>query len=147
MSVVELESPAFTFKLRPDRRPRLAEPLPVRLVAIADVALPAPSGVELRLDAFYEDILGFQRSVDRHQLVYHADNADLRFDVVDRPVAHPSLRPTGIAVPLLAEVMPKLAEAEIEYTLQRGMNPGMESLLLLDPAGNWVEVTDMRAVG
>jgi catechol-2,3-dioxygenase len=131
----------------PDPRPRMAEPLPVRLVAINHVRLPAPAGVEVRMDSFYEDIFRFQRADDRHQLIYHADNFDLRFDVLDRPVMHASIRPTGIEVPLLADIAQRLTEAEIEYTVQRGIFPGLESLLLLDPAGNWIEVTDARSVG
>ncbi|HEV7302339.1 MAG TPA: hypothetical protein VGN72_23575 [Tepidisphaeraceae bacterium] len=130
-----------------DVRPRMAEPLPVRLVAINDVQLPAPAGVEVKLDAFYEGIFRFARSADLHELVYHADNFDLRFTVLDRPVPHASIRPTGIEVPLLADITQRLTEAEIEYTVQRGIFPGLESLLLLDPAGNWIEVTDQRAVG
>jgi catechol-2,3-dioxygenase len=145
--LVELEPAAeIPFVPRPDCRARMAEPLPVRLIAVADVSLPAPAGVEVQLDAFYVDILGFQRSIDRHVLVYHADNVDLWFTVTDPPVRHEKLRPTGIAVPLLSEIAQRLTDAEIEFTHQRGMVPGLESLLLLDPAGNWVEITDTRAV-
>ena len=34
----------------------------------------------------------------------------------------------------------------MEYTRQRGLNLGEESLVLLDPAGNWVEIVEMRVV-
>src|SRR3954454_9604123 len=44
-----------------DRRRRMPEPLPVRLVAVADVRLPATAGLERELDAFYVDLLGFER--------------------------------------------------------------------------------------
>lgn len=144
---MELEEPQFPFKPEPDRRPFMPKPLPVRLVAVADVTLPTMAGLGDKLDAFYADLLGFERSDDRSQIVYHADNLDLRFVIVEQqPVPHPSMKPTGIAVPLLSELVPQLLAAEIEFTHQRGMFVGMESLLLLDPAGSWIEVTDMRTV-
>ncbi len=147
LDILELEDPSFPFKPEPDRRPSMPEPLPVRLVAVADVTLPTMAGIDDKLDAFYVELLGFGRSEDRNQIVYHADNHDLRFQVVaELPVPHPTMRPTGIAVPLLSETIARLLAAEIEYTHQRGMFVGMESLLLLDPAGNWIEITDMRAV-
>ena len=37
-------------------------------------------------------------------------------------------------------------EAKIEYVRQRTLTPGEESLVLLDPAGNWVELVEYRAV-
>jgi len=40
----------------------------------------------------------------------------------------------------------KLIEAKIEYTRQRALLAGRESLLLLDPAGNWVELVQVQAV-
>jgi catechol-2,3-dioxygenase len=143
---IELDEPTSVPPRAADRRPVMPEPLPVRLVAVADVVLPAPAGVEVQLDAFYEDVLGFVRYDDPHRLVYHADNFDLAFEVSDRPVRHDKLRPLGVIVPLLADVVARLVERQIEYSYQRGINPGAESLVLLDPAGNWVEMTDTRGV-
>jgi hypothetical protein len=37
-------------------------------------------------------------------------------------------------------------EAKIEYMRQKTLTPGQESLVLLDPAGNWVELVEYRAV-
>jgi hypothetical protein len=190
----------------PDRRPRVPEPLPVRLVAVDDVRLPATAGLERELDAFYVDLLGFAREggpprprrpvepplgmspepgrltalppmglglrhreelrreeartavatvqpaasptapADRAGPVYEADNFRLRFEIVEGLVVRESLRPLGIEVPSLAEAEAKLLGAEIEHTRQRGLAPGQESIVLLDPAGNWVELVEMRLV-
>lgn len=192
----------------PDRRARVPEPLPVRLVAVADVRLPATAGLERQLDAFYVDLLGFAReggpprprrpaepplgmSPEPRRLtpmppvalglknqdpsrgeaarptlgppaapptatatdeaggagpVYEAENFRLRFDVVEGLIVRETLRPLGIEVPSLADAEAKLVEAEVEHTRQRGLAPGQETIVLLDPAGNWVELVEMRLV-
>jgi hypothetical protein len=176
--------------------------LPVRLVSVDDVRLPAPAGAERELDAFYVVLLGFEREDvelkrprpraepllggarrgatapplvlglrDREQNsspappgaadpwqapegpegpegpVYRADNFRLRFQTLEPPVVRDGLRAQGIEVPSLAEAEAKLIEAEIEYTWERGLMPGRESLLLQDPAGNWVELVESRVAG
>ena len=40
----------------------------------------------------------------------------------------------------------RLIEAEIPYLRQKGVTLGTVSLLLLDPAGNWLELTEVRAI-
>jgi hypothetical protein len=130
---------------RVDRRPRIPEPLPVRLVAVEDVRLPGPIGVDEELDAFYAGLLLFERVGE--ELAYRADNFILRFELADRPVVHESLRPLGIEVLSLAETEKRIIDAELEYTRQRGVTPGSETLLLLDPAGNWIEVGEIRLIG
>ncbi len=128
-----------------DRRPRMPEPLPVRLVAIDDVLLLSPPGIEDKLDAFYIDLLQFQRL--ESALAYQSENFVLRFDVQpDRPVLHESLRAQGIEVQSLLDAQRKLNDLEIEYIPQRGLTLGSESLLLLDPAGNWLELVESRLV-
>ena len=130
---------------RPDRGPRIPEPLPVRLVAVDDVRLPAPAGVEDKLDAFYVDLLEFQRVAG--ELAYQSDNFMLRFEVArDRPIPHESLRPQGIEVMSLAQTEKRLLDQEIEYSRQRSLTPGQQSLLLLDPAGNWIVIEEMRLI-
>src|SRR5688572_7744007 len=44
-----------------DRRPRMPEPLPVRVLAVEDVRLPATAGLEPQLDDFYVGLFGFER--------------------------------------------------------------------------------------
>jgi hypothetical protein len=141
-----LELEVATHELKPvvDKRMRIPEPLPVRLVAVDHVRLPAPAGVEVKLDAFYAGLLEFERI--EGELAYRADNFILRFDVSEAPVPHESLRPQQIEVLSLADLEKKLIDLEIEYSRQRGLMPGDQTLLLLDPAGNWVEILEYRIV-
>jgi hypothetical protein len=143
-SPLELESPTREFKPAPDNRLRMPEPLPVRLIAVEDVILPAPAGTEAELDDFYVKLLQFERIAS--ELSYRADNFVLRFDVVEHPVAHDSLRATQIEVLSLADAEQKLIDSEVQYTRQRGVSPGQETLLLLDPGGNWIELIEYRQV-
>jgi hypothetical protein len=184
-----------------DRRRRMPEPLPVRLVSVADVRLPATAGLERQLDAFYVGLLGFEREgvarkpkvqldptrSTNHQLVisssadagprdvkasksgrdaagdapddpagaagveivgpvYAAENFRLHFELFEGLVVREALRPLGIEVPSLAEAEAKLVEAEVEFTRQRGLFVGEETLFLLDPAGTWIEIYEMRPV-
>jgi hypothetical protein len=141
----ELE-PATGRVPRVDRRPRIDQPLPVNLVAVEDVRMPAPAGVEPRLDAFYLALLGFERMPPDTQLIYRAENFALHFDVQERPVEHANLRPLEIEIPSLAEVEMRLIEGEYEYVRQRGVVLGTETIVLRDPAGNWIELIELRAI-
>jgi hypothetical protein len=134
-----------------DPRPRLPEPLPVRLVAVENVRMIAPRDSEAELDAFYVGFLGFDRycggpDVPDGELAFRAENLLLRFAFLDPPIVHETLRPQGIEVLDLAELEKRFIEAEMEYTRERGITPGRETLLLLDPAGNWVEIGEIRLV-
>ena len=148
---MELE-PGTNFTPQVDRRPRIPEPLPVRLIAVDDVRLPAPAGQEERLDAFYVRLLWFQRDERRRsELVYRADNFRLLFDLKE-PWAPPQppnddFRHVGIELASLAEVEEKLIELEWPYERHKSVMTGRESLVLLDPAGNWVEVFERKHVG
>jgi hypothetical protein len=146
---MELEQPSFDFKPRIDRRPLIPEPLPVRLVAIDDVHLPAAAGREVELDAFYVGLWGFERdeSAPEGVIAYHAENFRLCFDVLEPPLRREELRPTGIIVESLAAAGQKLIDAEIEYERQRGVAPGEQLIVLLDPAGNWIALSEARSVG
>ena len=144
---LELEAPPGEYEPKVDRRPRIPEPLPVKLVAVADVTMVTPACVAPKLDAFYVGLFGFERVPRESKLLYRSENFMLRFDVLEKPVVHESMRPQGIEVASLAEAEHKLIEAELEYTRQRGVLPGQESIVLLDPAGNWVELVEYRPVG
>jgi hypothetical protein len=143
---LELEPGNPEFSPVVDRRARMDEPLPVRLIAIADVRLKAPAGVEKQLDLFYVTMLGFERMAPPEELIYRADNFLLKFQLAERPVVHDSLRAIAIEVVSLREAEQKLIDAELEYTRQRGISPGGDSLVLLDPAGNWVELVEQRVL-
>jgi len=126
-----------------DARPRMPEPLPVRLVAVNDVRMTARPEALPRLDGLYVDILGFVRHSSQGAPLYRADNFDLHFEVrSDR--AREDCRVVQIEVPSLAAVERKLIDAGIEYTRIRGLVPSTESLVLSDPAGNWIELVESR---
>jgi len=147
MESFELE-PSSGFEPVEDRRPRMDEPLPVKLVAVDDVRMICPGGIEEELDTFYVGLWQFQRDVGEAGVVYRADNFRLRFAVVpEDQMERESLRPQGIEVMSLAEAEEKLIERELEYVRQRGLTPGQASLPLLDPAGNWVEIFECRPIG
>ena len=144
--IMEVDSPTTPFVLGADRRRRVPEPLPVRLVTVADARLPAPRDMEPQLDAFYAGLWSFEREVGWPVPVYRAENFNIRFDVSDPPIRREDMRPLGIEVPSLADAEHKLIDHEIRYARQKGVNPGEGSLLLLDPAGNWIEITESRGV-
>ncbi|MCS7033246.1 MAG: VOC family protein [Phycisphaerae bacterium] len=150
---MELEPSRVEFTPVPDSRPTLPEPLPVRLVAIDNVRSVAIAGLEREMDQLYRSILQFERRANltlpdgRQVLVYAADNAELHFHVHEPVVERTDLRPLQIEVNSLAEAEQKLLEAGMEYTRQWGLTPGQESLLLQDPSGNWVEITERHWLG
>lgn len=144
---IELEPTPGDFAPRTDPRPRIPEPLPVRLVSVEDVRLPASAGLERQLDEFYVDLLRFERDPDDpHRISYRADNFHLHFDIHEGLIHRETVRPLGIEIPSLSAVEHVLAEREIEYTRQKGLAPGQQLLTLPDPAGNWVELFEMRSL-
>lgn len=144
--MVQLEDPSFDFKPEHDRRARMPEPLPVRLIAVNDVRVEAPAGRERQLDAFYARLLGMER-VAGEAIIYRADNFDLYVEVLEPPLARDDFRPLRAEVRSLAETELKLIDGQIGYERRRGLVAGDESLLLQDPADNWVELTQSRIIG
>jgi hypothetical protein len=142
----ELEPSRGDFVPVVDNRPTVPQPLPVRLVAVEDVRLPALAGVEDELDEFYVKMLEFERDRSGEQLVYRADNFRLCFAVMPPPIQHDGHRPVQIEVLSLREAERKVFDAQIEYLRQRGLTPGSESLLLRDPCGNYVELVERREI-
>lgn len=141
---MKLEEANSAFSPPSDRRPKLAEPPPVRLLAVDDARLPAPAGVEVQLDAFYLGLLCFERDPGSDFPVYRAENFRLHFDVREPPIQRQDTRALGIVVSSLAALEEKLIDAELEHVRQRGLAPGQETIALLDPAGNWIEITESR---
>lgn len=126
-----------------DVRPKMPEPLPVRLVAVADVRLAGRPDSLAKLDGFYVDILGFVRESGDEGPVYRADNFRVLFQIrPDSP--REDCRVVRVEVPSLAAAEQKLFAAGVEYTRLRGLVPGTECLTLTDPAGNWLEVVEYR---
>ncbi len=93
------------------------------------------------------DLLEFQRDTTRpHDIIYHAENFDLCFTVREPPLHRETARALGIEVTSLAATETKLIDREIEYIRQKSLTPGHDALLLLDPAGNWLQLMELRAI-
>lgn len=146
MEPFELEPPTG-IKPVADSLPQMDESLPVRVVAVADVKLPSPPGIEKELDHFYVDLWEFQRDQNLPGIVYRAENVRLIFEEWEQqPTERPALRRLGIEIRSVSEGERKLISAEIGYIRQRGLTPGQETLLVLDPAGNWLELFESRQI-
>jgi hypothetical protein len=122
----------------------MEEPHPVKLITIDDARLLTPAGRETQLDEFYVTLLGFVRTGPEHDLIYRSETFDLIFTVEEPPVLRDSLRALGIEIPSLPAIEIQLIERQIPYTRQKSLTPGRESLVLMDPAGNWIELTESR---
>lgn len=146
---MELEPSAINFNPPADRRPTIPEPLPVRLISIGDVLSDAVAGTEVAMDELYVKVLEFQRvpqPADAHRMTYQADNAQLNFAVREPIFARDDLRPIQIEVLSLADLSNKLIEREIEFTRQKSIIPGQESIVFQDPSANFVEVTERKKI-
>jgi hypothetical protein len=146
---VELEESNVEFKPVHDQRPTMPQPLPVWLVAVNDLAVSAPAGIEIEMDQFYVDLLKFEReptAADPPQIIYRADNFRLHLSIVEPPLHRVDPRPIGIDVPSLSLLERALIDRELEYQKLRGTVPGQLWLLLQDPAGNWVQLGEVRPV-
>jgi len=137
---------------RDDRRPRLPEPPPVSLESVQDVTLPTVAGLEPALDAFYRDLLRFERvpapagADPAVGPVYRAENHELRFVVQEVPTEREGRRPIGIVTPFLTEIIEYLETEGIEHELVRGLVAGTDGGRLQDPAGNWVALVPLREI-
>lgn len=143
---MKLEETSIDFTPRPDRRPKMPEPPPVQLVAVDDVTLDSVAGLEKEMDQFYVGLLRFERDNAADDLVYRAENFRLRCIILETPEAREDMRATGIIVPSFPELIDRLNDLEIPLIRQNGLNPGEQSLLLRDPAGNWLELFEMKLV-
>lgn len=145
---MELEDPTDKFEPPKDTRPPLHEPPPVRLLAISDVRLAAPAGLEKRLDDFYVGLLKFERDVDDvDHVAYRAERWRLVFDVVEVPPSRDDYRPVMVQIPHYRDFIDALHERQIEFEWQKGVAPGVETAFVQDPAGFWVSVEPIRRVG
>lgn len=141
---IELE-PATGLTPRADTRPHMPVPPAVRLLAVADVHLPSAAGYERELDAFYIAVLGFERLEGPESVVaYKAENHSLLFDVLEPPLNRDDISPTAIEVPTLREFRLRLIEREIDFHSTQGLDPATEYVLVKDPTGNWLSVSEWR---
>ncbi|MEM7809300.1 MAG: hypothetical protein AAF561_14415 [Planctomycetota bacterium] len=131
---------------RDDRRPRLPEPPPIRIEAVADVHLPMSAGLEVELDDFYTRLLPMVRREGEFP-AYDAEDFGIVFDVVETRPDRDELRPVLLRVRGFDVFFTMLQEQQIEFQHLRGVGPGDDAVLLRDPAGNWVQVAAWREFG
>lgn len=143
---VEVESGGGEFTPVPDRRPFIPPPPPVSLVTVDDARLPSSVGWEHELDAFYVGLLQFERDAKAAGIVYKAENFRIVFDPVEGPVERDDLRMLGIVVKSLARTSRRFRDGKIEFTRERGLIAGEERLVLMDPVGNWLRITQSKPV-
>ena len=144
---IELEAAPAEFKPVHDLRPHMEEPLPVNLVAVADVRLLAPGGLDLNaLENFYVGLWGFQRDASVEGVAFRAENFRILFDWKTPIVERDAVRPLGVEIPSLTGAIEKLNAAELPYERQKGIDAGTESIFVQDPAGNWLELVERRIV-
>lgn len=142
-SEIRLETSSQTVETD-DRRPKMQEPPPVRLAAVEDCQLWAAAGLERELDGFYVGLLNFEREEAEHEIIYRAENLRLRIAVLECPPGREDYRPLGLAVESLGDLVTRLNDAKIEFVLHHGLMPGQDNLLMSDPAGNPVEISESR---
>jgi hypothetical protein len=129
--------------MRADGRPRMPEPPPVRLIAIADVHLPAARGREKALDTFYVTLLGFHRDTTPEGFVlYRAEKHAIVFDLLDPPIERDRLPMTGIEVESLYLLERALLDQEYPHERVRSVEVGIEQIVVCDPAGNWLAICE-----
>jgi hypothetical protein len=141
---IRLETSSPEFQSGEDRRPKIEEPPPVRLIAVEDCQLWAVAGLERELDEFYVGLLNFERESAETEIVYRAENLRLRVAVLERPLPREDYRPLALAVNSLGELMGRLHQAKVEFVHHYGLAPGQDNLLISDPAGNPVEISETR---
>ncbi|HEY1921910.1 MAG TPA: hypothetical protein VGG44_04020 [Tepidisphaeraceae bacterium] len=127
-----------------DRRAKIEEPPPVRLIAIEDCQLWAVAGLERELDDFYVGLLNFERQQAEDEIIYRAENLRVRVGVLECPLPREDYRPLALAVDSLGALVGRLNDAKIEFVHHYGLTPGQDNLLISDPAGNPVEIIESR---
>jgi hypothetical protein len=110
------------------------------------------------LDDFYVTMLQLERDESAGQssprnrsqdcageIVYKAENVRLRLAVHEPPLpARGDMRPIAVEVRSLADAEVRIIARELEYERLRALVAGQDTLMLRDPAGNWVAIVESR---
>jgi hypothetical protein len=111
------------------------------------VVVEAPVGLDQALGDFYAAMLQFERDPgERDRLAFRAENFRLVFEVRQRPIERLDMRPIGVEVVSLTATEMKIISRQLEYQRSKGLTSGSDQLMLQDPAGNWVSITERRGV-
>jgi hypothetical protein len=145
---VELSStaPAATLKAlseaaEADDRPMLDEPPPVKVLAVRDVELQAADDELPAVAAFYAGLLGLKPLDAR---TFGSATVDLR--LVPPEGERDSLKPLGLQAQHYKQIVERLQMDEVDFEIVRGLVAGGDTILLRDPAGNWVGIGEWREV-
>jgi hypothetical protein len=142
---MELE-PSTVFTPAIGRRRHIPPPPPVVLVTVEDAKLVSSVGWEGELDAFYVGLLKFERDKKVAGIVYKAENFRIVFELVEGPVERDDMRMLGVIVKSLRDTAQVFRDAKVEFEWERGLQAGDERLVLTDPAGNWLRITQSKPV-
>lgn len=142
---MELEQTDGTFVPGADPRPKLPDPLPVRLIAVSDVRLPTARADLEKLEEFYVGVWGFQPD-PAEPGVFHADNFALRFDVHDGQFHREDFRPLVMEIASIDAAEKKLVDLDYEFVREHHLSRATAVLVLKDPAGNWIEIAEKKIV-
>ena len=144
---MELEKPSIEFPRAPeDKRLKVPEPPPVRLIAVEDVTLEATAADAGKLDDFYIGLLKFERDTKADGIVYKAENVRLQFIIQPAPALRDDLRAIGVEVPSLADMELLLMDRKMPFTKERSLVLGHMTFLLRDPAGNWLRIGQVKRI-
>ena len=147
MGDIELDESSIPFPGAPeDRRPKVPEPPPVRLVAVEDVTFESSEENVPKLDDFYVGLLRFERDPREPGVVYRAENVRLRFKIEPAPVSRDDMRAMGVEVPSLADLELLFIEHQIQFAKERTLAFGHTTFLLRDPAGNWLRIGQVKRI-
>ncbi len=144
---MELEKPSIDFPRAPeDKRLKVPEPPPVRLIAVEDVTLEATADDAGKLDDFYIGLLKFERDTKADGIVYKAENVRLQFIIQPAPALRDDMRAIGVQIPSLADLELLLIDRQIAYAKERSLVLGHMTFLLRDPAGNWLRIGQVKRI-
>ncbi len=117
-----------------------------RLIAINDVELQSPVGVDSELAWYYGEFIGLRSlggsaKIDGPAVLrFRSDRLELRISITKRPVIEPIGCRARFEVPSLDEAAQTLRERRYPFDWLHGLRASDRALLLLDPAGNRVMV-------
>lgn len=122
-----------------------------RLLAVNDVHLTAPYGTRDALCRFYGELLGFRRVEAGHEDALQVtfvgiprSGPRLIIDLLEVSAAKPMRRQALVQFGTLAPLAEALTERGIVFEWSTGWFFFDRRIGLLDPAGNWIELTSSQ---
>ncbi len=117
--------------------------------AVGDVRLESPPSCEERLRLFYRDLIGLREpggASSASQLAFEAHGRRVVIHLSHEAMASPMRRRLLIQVDSLGRMWERLTARSIECWEYPGMGIGDRRLVVLDPAGNRIELKEERLI-